>query len=527
MSRIEKTYTITPESIDRISKEVRDFLSSIGTGSEVCLRTGFVIEESLIAVMEGSSEPVSISLLMMKRFRKPVIQMEYKGERFDPANARKRDELTELILGHLGVTVTWGYKFGTNRITFKLPSQGVSSEILLISSIVLAAVLGALGTFIPEGVRTSITGYVLDPVSALFMKLLIALAPILVFLSIISGIVKGKDGADFSKIGRYIILRYIGVSVASMIAMVVFLAPFFTFNHDNAPLKMSSFGALGDLLFNLIPGNVVTPFSENNIMQIIIMAVFFGGVILGLGDRVGGLNSLTDDLYKVFLNATELVCNTLPVFVFTSLLSVLWKNGFGMFVRLWKPIVASIAGELLIIVIYLMIITIKLKVSPFKIIKKIMPSFIVGVSTCSSIAAFTKGSEVNKKGLGINSGYSDLAYPLGISLFEASFTAFFLTITYHLAETYKTPVSPVWFITAGFICFIVSYASPQVSGGVLISLGIILTQLNIPAEGLAVAGTLALILDFFSTGAKVMGQHLEMVLQADHLGMLDRDILRK
>ncbi len=527
MSRIEKNYTINPENIDEISRQARDFLSSMGIGSEVCLRTGFVIEESLISVMDSSAEPVTVTVLMMKKFRKPVIQIEYKGERFDPANARKRDELTDLILGHLGVTVTWGYKFGVNRLTFKLPSQGISSEILLISSIVLAAILGSLGAFIPENLRNTITGFVLDPVSDLFMKLLIALAPVLVFLSIISGIVRGKDGADFSKIGRYIIVRYIGVSLASMAAMVVFLLPFFTFNHDSAPLKISSFSTLADLLFNLIPDNIITPFSDNNVMQIIIMAVFFGGIMLGLGDRVGGLNSLTDDLYKVFLNATELVCNTLPVFVFTSLLSVLWKNGFGMFIRLWKPILVSMAGELFIILIYLIVIAIKLKVSPVKIIKKIMPSFIVGVSTCSSIAAFTKGSEINKKSLGIKASYSDLAYPLGISLFEASFTSFFLTITYYLAEAYKTPVSTVWFITAGFICIIVSYASPQVSGGVLVSLGIILAQLNIPAEGLAVAGTLALILDFFSTGSKIAGQHLEMILQADHLDMLDRNILRK
>lgn len=73
----------------------------------------------------------------------------------------------------------------------------------------------------------------------------------------------------------------------------------------------------------------------------------------------------------------------------------------------------------------------------------------------------------------------------------------------------------------------VIYASPQVSGGVLVSLGIILAQLIIPAVGLAVAGTLALILDFFSTGSKIAGQHLEMILQADHLDMLDRNILRK
>jgi len=74
MSRIEKNYTINPKYIDEISRQARDFLSSMGIGSEVCLRTGFVIEEALISVMDSSAEPVTVTVLMMKKFRKPVIQ---------------------------------------------------------------------------------------------------------------------------------------------------------------------------------------------------------------------------------------------------------------------------------------------------------------------------------------------------------------------------------------------------------------------------------------------------------------------
>ncbi|MBP5654701.1 MAG: cation:dicarboxylase symporter family transporter [Clostridiales bacterium] len=367
----------------------------------------------------------------------------------------------------------------------------------------------------------------MDPVSSVFMKLLTALAPVLMFLSIINGFIKGRDGADFSKIGRYIIVRYVAISAIVAAFMTVAMIPAFSFVWDSGPLKISTLNTIGDMMYDLVPGNVITAFSENNIIQMIIMAVFFGAILLGLGDRVGGLNSLADDLYKVFLSATEIVCSMLPIFVFTSLLSVLWKNGIMLFVKLWKPIAVAVASEVLLLLIYLVIIAFKLHVSPWKIIKKITPSFIVGLSTCSSIAAFTKGNEINKKELGIKASYSDLAYPLGISLYEAVFAEFYLCITYYLAQTYHTPVSPVWFVIAGFICLIVSYAAPQVSGGVLICLGVIMTQLNIPGEGLAIAGTLALILDFFSTGAKVASQHMEMILQADHLGMLDREVLRR
>ncbi len=73
---------------------------------------------------------------------------------------------------------------------------------------------------------------------------------------------------------------------------------------------------------------------------------------------------------------------------------------------------------------------------------------------------------------------------------------------------------------------VLAVANPPVTGGVLVSLGIIMGQLNIPSEGLAIAGTLALVMDFLITGSKITLHHLEMILQADHLKMIDKGILR-
>ena len=51
-------------------------------------------------------------------------------------------------------------------------------------------------------------------------------------------------------------------------------------------------------------------------------------------------------------------------------------------------------------------------------------------------------------------------------------------------------------------------------------------SLGIPAKGLAVASTLALLFDFISTGSYIAMRHMEMVIQAGHLDMLDVDTLR-
>ena len=61
----------------------------------------------------------------------------------------------------------------------------------------------------------------------------------------------------------------------------------------------------------------------------------------------------------------------------------------------------------------------------------------------------------------------------------------------------------------------------------LIGLSIMLLQLHLPAEGLAVGVALVMLPDFLCTGAHIFVLHLELTLQADRLGLLNRETLRR
>ena len=100
------------------------------------------------------------------------------------------------------------------------------------------------------------------------------------------------------------------------------------------------------------------------------------------------------------------------------------------------------------------------------------------------------------------------------------------SIAFYLAEVYQAPVGPTWFAVAGFISLIVSLATPPVSGGTMICLNIMLNALGIPLSGLAIASVLALVFDFISTGSYIAMRHMEMVIQAGHLNLLDTEVLR-
>ena len=282
---------------------------------------------------------------------------------------------------------------------------------------------------------------------------------------------------------------------------------------------------LYQMVLDLFPNNLFMALAEGNIPQIMILACFLGFLMRNLDNQTDKLNTTMDDLYTVFLNAIEYSVTFLPLFIFASLTGLLWENGGDTLLQMWKPILALIAIYLLLIIGYVLYVAVKYRVSVALLIRKIMPSTIIGLTTASSMSAFEKINKVNRT-LGLDESLTNFSVTIGMQLYCGAAAPIFIAIAFYLAEVYQAPVGPTWFAVAGFISLIVSLATPPVSGGTMICLNIMLNALGIPLSGLAIASVLALVFDFISTGSYIAMRHMEMVIQAGHLNLLDTEVLR-
>ena len=504
MHSTKANFPISLKSVDKISELVQSFLQDCQVEQGISLRMRLVVEEMLISLAEKTEGDRELEVTLSKRLGKPWIIVTYDGDRIDPTDRQDGDMVSELILNRLGIQPKWSYRHGLNRITVSVPSSGIKTEVQLLGALVLAVVLGLCAPLIPAGIKDVMAQYLLTPISDIFMKMLMTLAPLLVFLSVINSVIHTGQGADFGRLGKYVITRYLVITAILGCIYTVVLIPFYHLHFEDKVSLSISFQKVYELVINIIPGNIVLPFSENNTLQIIILALFLGVVIINLDNRLETLQSTMLDLYAVFLSGIEIICRYLPLFIFSSLLKLFWETGIGDFSKLWKPILTATLASYVYVFAVAIWVSLKYKVPMVTLFRKIFPTFLIGLTTSSSLVAMQQGLEINKNRLGISEKYSNLAYPLGINLFTVTFTTLMLSVTYFLAETYHVAVSPIWFFTSGLICIILSIANPPVSGGILVSLGIIFAQLNIPTEGLAIAGTLALIMDFIITASKIV-----------------------
>ena len=183
-----------------------------------------------------------------------------------------------------------------------------------------------------EGVNGYVAANVLGTMQTLFMNgLKLVVAPV-VFLSIAGSITQFSDLRDVGRIGAKVIALYF---MTSVIAVAVGIGYSLIFRPGDPALAAMVSGtatvevsastsvSLLDTLKGIVPDNFLRSFVENNMLQLIFLAILSGIVLNSLGEKGAPVKRMFDALYEFFMKITELFIRLVPVMVFCSLASTL------------------------------------------------------------------------------------------------------------------------------------------------------------------------------------------------------------
>ena len=99
-------------------------------------------------------------------------------------------------------------------------------------------------------------------------------------------------------------------------------------------------------------------------------------------------------------------------------------------------------------------------------------------------------------------------------------------VLFFYAGVYNVSCSPIWLITAVVISAAMAIAAPPIPGGGAIVSTLMFSQMGIPAEAVAGALTINVIIDFINTALGVATTALALVNAASDLEMIDLEVLR-
>ena len=525
METVEEKYELTGAGIDAAGEAAYDYLTAAKVERKNALRVRLAMEEALLRYRDaGTAE--GFALRCRRRFRAPRVELSLSGGALDPLTEPDQPDSGALtgMMAHLGLAPLWHYKNGVNRILFTPKRKKRSLMGSMLTALVLAVVLGHLCRLLPEAARVVLADKLVTPLFDTFMGFLTAVSGPMIFLSVTWGICCIGDMASFGRIGKRMIAVFILLTIVLVIISGAVMVPFFSVTGGGGQAFDPS--ELMNMVLDVVPDNFFTPFTEGNPLQIIFVAVLIGVALLLLGEKASVAATFVEQSNYVVQLIMEAVSTLVPVFVFGSVFKMFLGDGFRLLVRSYKLIPVMVLGTLALVACSLAMVCLRWKVRPMTILKKTMSTFLIGLSTASSVAAYPANQECCEKRLGIHDKITRFGIPLGQVIYMPGAAVQFLVSGLCMAEIYDVPITPAWLLTALFISVMLAIAAPPVPGAPLTCYTLLFTQLGVPIEAVAVMTALNVILEFISTAANLFCLQMVLTDLSGSLEMLDTDILR-
>ncbi len=530
LEKQEETVLLDAAGIDRLAALLTESLGQAAVERKEALRLRLATEDILSVWQRGAADGAACKFRCGTRWGRAYIELLVPGPRVDPSEETGTGNealLYSNLLAQAGLAPVYSYQDGVNRLAFYPPKpQRFGPLAQLLAAIASSAVCGLLCIAAPDGVRNTVSG-VITPLFNALMGILQTLASPMIFLSVCCGIVNIGDVQTLGKIGKTVLLRFLAaiyLITGITAGCVVWL---FRSGSGAAVTGSNAAAQIYNMILGVIPSNLLSPFLEGNTLQIIFMAVCMGAALLVLGGKAGAVRTLLDHTNTVVQFLMELVSRYIAVFVFISLLSLMLSQSLSGLGGVAKGLALGIAACLIWPLLYALAVSIRMKVSFPMLLRKLLPTYLIAISTASSSAALSTNLETCEKRLGISEHMAGFAVPLGQVIFKTGGALGFFVLALGLAEFYGVTMPLSWVVTGVLVSGLLAIAAPPIPGGSLTCYTVLLTQLGIPDEaiGLAVAGNV--ILDFFMTSCGISCLQSELILAANQLGLLDQDRLKK
>ncbi len=340
------------------------------------------------------------------------------------------------------------------------PSSGRRS-LPLAAQVALGAVLGAvLGEiFRTRPIVPGLTPQQLGEVGLLVIKLLKALAVPLVFFAILDAFVRTRIRGTAAL--RLIAICLVNVSVAMTIGLTILnvFRPGEAWRGHIEQLTSQVRQTVGttlvaptnekatlDPLKNLsgyIPDALIQPFSENNIIGVVLLAVLAGAAIRRVGARAapGGeagihtLQLLIEATYEVLQTMLEWVVRAVPFAVFGAVASVVGKSGLEIFGVLWIFLAAVLSGLAIhALVYYPLAAWVVGRRSPRRYLGGGADAILTGLSTNSSLVTVPITLKCLTERMGISASSARLAACVGTNLNNDGITLYEAMAALFLAQ---------------------------------------------------------------------------------------------
>ncbi|WP_018981452.1 dicarboxylate/amino acid:cation symporter [Salinimonas chungwhensis] len=332
----------------------------------------------------------------------------------------------------------------------------------------------------------------------------------LVFVSLICGTSSltepsklGRLGAK--SIGLYIFTTAVAISLALSLALLigpgdaVSISTDVTYTAKEAP-------SLSSVIVDMFPTNPINAMAQGNMLQIIIFAVLLGVAMAMCGDAGKRIANFFEDINTVIMKLVTIIMNLAPYGVFVLMAKLFSSIGWEMLEGLTVYFLL-VLGVLFLhaILTYSAMLKAFTGLNPIILFRKMRDAAQFAFTTSSSSATLPVTMETARNKLGVGKSVSSFTLPLG-STINMDGTAIMQGVaTVFIANVYGVDLALQDYLMVVLTATLASIGTAGVPGVGLIMLAMVLQQVNLPVEGIALIIGVDRLLDMTRTAVNITG----------------------
>lgn len=395
--------------------------------------------------------------------------------------------------------------------------------IALISGILFGLMAHAL---FPGEVNDVLMKWVLTPIGNVFLRGIKMIVVPLVLCSLICG---AASIGDIKKLGRvggkimayYLLTTALAVTIALIFANMV--NPGLGLNLA-LPLeyKAAETPFIMDVFVNMIPTNPIEALVKGDMLQIIVFAIIFGVAITLIGEPVKPLFNAINQANDIMIKIIGVVMLAAPYGVFALISKVLIAQGLEVLLPLLKYTVTILVVLLLqVLVVYGLALRVLGKVNPVNFFRKYWPVMVVAFSTSSSNATIPVNLDTCQNKLGVPESISSFTIPLGATVNMDGTAIMQGVAAIFIAQIFGMNLSFAQQLMIILVATLASIGTAGVPGAGIVMLAMVLQQVGIPLEGIAIVLSVDRIIDMCRTVVNVTGDAVGTVIVSNSEKELD------
>lgn len=382
----------------------------------------------------------------------------------------------------------------------------------------------------------------IKPFGNMFINALKLIAVPLILASLIKGISDLKDISKLSKMGTRTIVTYVITTVIAVsigLGLVNLIKPggaiteetrndLITSYEGDASTRIADAQKQKDAgplqaLEDIVPSNIFAAAGDNaNMLQVIFFAIFFGlGLILIPEAVAKPVKDFFDGFNEVILKLIDLIMLTAPYGVFALLAALVVESpSADLFAALAMYAITVVAGLLLMIGFYVLMVWIFTKNTPAFFINGIAPAQLLGFSTSSSAATLPVTMERVEEHMGVHREVASFVLPIGATINMDGTSLYQAVAAVFIAQAFGMDLTLGAQLGIIVTATLASIGSAAVPGAGMVMLVIVLAQAGIPEAGLALIFAVDRPLDMCRTTVNITGDAAVSMLVAKSVGKL-------